>query len=869
MTLTAAFWDYCSSVDVSRRQILIAGAAAAALTTSGIPRSQASLGAIQDQLAALEDRYDAKVGFYGLSLASNRTVAYRADDLFAACSTFKAYVVANALLKDQRGELRLSDEVYIDPKLFVPVASPMTEPNVGGWMSLADLCAAAVRQSDNTATNLMLEILGGPPSVTEFARSIGDDRTWMVRSETELNTALPGDQRDTTSPRGMGTGFLNMLTGGGRQREIVFNVADYGADLTGVTTSDAAFQKVLDEAAAKSAADKVVIEIHIPPGALDLTTRPKVGAGVTIRGAGRGATTIRSSNAAGVLELIGASDIAIADLTVESTATGMAGIGIAGNYAGLQKRVSITNCRITGTTNDAVRFPLAVQQLTFADNLVENCASGVMLYAPTKASGFISTQIDISRNRCRDVGSVNIGLYGGTNPLTVSTIVGVEITGNDLRDFKQTAGYGPIPIEPTCVTNIRIANNTIEGTATNGISTGCNVNMTITGNTIRDQSNHAIELNGGRQISIVGNIAENCTTFASDTGDPALVVPLSDIVIADNVYVGSGRSSAASTDVITLNSARRARISGNNFTDWQYLRSAIRLGNSSATYVVYDCVVEGNTFVVTDANTPMVTVSVATAVRANVARNTFRVKRNLVAGDDFKSVIGVSMDALSSDTLIDGNHVMFTGAVAAAPSASGIGNGNASAAACPGLTVCWNHIVKGPRGLRLVTDSADLAVYSNDTSTCVAADIVPVTALNGPKTNQIRPKTSQILANDGDASAVLNPAESAITDFEMNKATTDSIFDEPHRAQLEEWMRTIVTGDNRIRAGLPPGWTIADKTGTGDYASTNDIGLAFGPAGERLLLAVMTRTRSDDPKAPALNALIADVARVAVPWLLA
>lgn len=200
-------------VQISRRQILIAGAAAATLTTAGIPRSQAAPGAVEDQLAALEDRYNAKVGCYGRNLGSARTLAYRADDMFATCSTFKAYVAAQILRKDQLGELKLSDEVYIDPKLFVPVASPMTEPNLGGWMSLSDLCAAAVRQSDNTATNLMLEILGGPPSVTEFARSVGDDRTWMVRWETELNTAYPGDPRDTTSPRAMGTGFRNMLTG--------------------------------------------------------------------------------------------------------------------------------------------------------------------------------------------------------------------------------------------------------------------------------------------------------------------------------------------------------------------------------------------------------------------------------------------------------------------------------------------------------------------------------------------------------------------------------------------------------------------------------------------------------------------------------
>ena len=196
---------------ISRRRILLAGAAAAALTN--IPRSQAFPVPVEDQLAALEDRYNAKVGFYGRELESNRTLAWRADDLFATCSAFKAYVAGQILQKDQRGELRLSDPVHIDPAALVPVASPVTEPNVGRTMPLSELCAAAVRQSDNTATNLMVEMLGGPSSVTQFARSVGDDRTWMVRWELELNSAYPGDPRDTTSPRGMGTGFLNMLTG--------------------------------------------------------------------------------------------------------------------------------------------------------------------------------------------------------------------------------------------------------------------------------------------------------------------------------------------------------------------------------------------------------------------------------------------------------------------------------------------------------------------------------------------------------------------------------------------------------------------------------------------------------------------------------
>ena len=57
-----------------------------------------------------------------------------------------------------------------------------------------------LQRSDNTAANMLLGAIGGPPAITEFARSIGDERTRLDRWEIELNSALPGDPRDTTTP---------------------------------------------------------------------------------------------------------------------------------------------------------------------------------------------------------------------------------------------------------------------------------------------------------------------------------------------------------------------------------------------------------------------------------------------------------------------------------------------------------------------------------------------------------------------------------------------------------------------------------------------------------------------------------------------
>jgi beta-lactamase class A len=80
-------------------------------------------------------------------------------------------------------------------------------------MSIRDLCEAAMTQSDNTAANLLLARLGGPSSVTAFARSIGDTITRLDRVEPELNETHPGELRDTTTPGSMLSDLYALLIG--------------------------------------------------------------------------------------------------------------------------------------------------------------------------------------------------------------------------------------------------------------------------------------------------------------------------------------------------------------------------------------------------------------------------------------------------------------------------------------------------------------------------------------------------------------------------------------------------------------------------------------------------------------------------------
>jgi beta-lactamase class A len=79
------------------------------------------------------------------------------------------------------------------------------------------------------------------------------------------------------------------------------------------------------------------------------------------------------------------------------------------------------------------------------------------------------------------------------------------------------------------------------------------------------------------------------------------------------------------------------------------------------------------------------------------------------------------------------------------------------------------------------------------------------------------------------------------------------------KKQLTEWLLANKTGGARLRAGLPVGWKVGDKSGTGEHGSTNDIGIVWPPnRGPVLVAGYLTETAAP---ADTRNAAIAAVGR--------
>lgn len=161
-----------------------------------------------EALAALEQKYGARLGVYALHTGSGTTIAHRADERFAFCSTFKGLAAAAVL---HRNPLSHLDTLVTYTEQDLMKSSTITRQHVTTGMTIRDLCDAAVRHSDGTAGNLLLRDLGGPAELTAFTRTLGDQVTRMDRVEPDITSATPGDPRDTTSPRAIGTDYQRLV----------------------------------------------------------------------------------------------------------------------------------------------------------------------------------------------------------------------------------------------------------------------------------------------------------------------------------------------------------------------------------------------------------------------------------------------------------------------------------------------------------------------------------------------------------------------------------------------------------------------------------------------------------------------------------
>lgn len=199
-----------------RRTFLVAAAAAAAgcarraepLPPGSDPELDARFAAIRATLGP-----GGRLGVAAIDTGSGREIGFDSGSRYGMASTFKLPLAGFVLKLVERGELSLDDELPFGPSDPLD-NSPTVEANLAlGRLPVRQLCAGIVEVSDNSAANILLRRTGGPVALTRFLRACGDPVTRLDRFEMELNSNLPGDPRDTTSPAAMAALARKLVVG--------------------------------------------------------------------------------------------------------------------------------------------------------------------------------------------------------------------------------------------------------------------------------------------------------------------------------------------------------------------------------------------------------------------------------------------------------------------------------------------------------------------------------------------------------------------------------------------------------------------------------------------------------------------------------
>jgi beta-lactamase class A len=174
--------------------------------------AQTSPDALRAQIALCEKNSGGRLGVAVLDSATGARFAWRGDERFAMCSTFKFLLATAILQRVDRGQESLARTIPVHASdLLDP--TPTAGRFAGRAAPIGVLLQGMIEFSDNTAANLLLASLGGPPALTAALRAMGDPVTRLDRNEPTLNEAAPGDPRDTTSPNAMLQDLRNIALG--------------------------------------------------------------------------------------------------------------------------------------------------------------------------------------------------------------------------------------------------------------------------------------------------------------------------------------------------------------------------------------------------------------------------------------------------------------------------------------------------------------------------------------------------------------------------------------------------------------------------------------------------------------------------------
>ena len=153
------------------------------------------------------------MGFAAINIETGRRIALKSSERFPMASTYKLPIAIQLLTLVDEGKEQLDHIIKLEPKDIRPGGVPLTDKFKYGEsaVSVRDLLRMMMMVSDNTASDLILRLAGGPQVVNARMRSLGIEDMSIDRSAIEHVFDMFGLPLPPESEWGPGR-YVNVLT---------------------------------------------------------------------------------------------------------------------------------------------------------------------------------------------------------------------------------------------------------------------------------------------------------------------------------------------------------------------------------------------------------------------------------------------------------------------------------------------------------------------------------------------------------------------------------------------------------------------------------------------------------------------------------
>ncbi len=121
--------------------------------------------AFADQLSEITKDFSGTIGLYAVRFEDGFSLSDNAKETFPAASVIKLHLLIAALQRVQNGQLELDTRIALPESEIVLGSGLLQKLEAGALLSLKDYLTLMIIVSDNTATNMVIDFLGGIESI--------------------------------------------------------------------------------------------------------------------------------------------------------------------------------------------------------------------------------------------------------------------------------------------------------------------------------------------------------------------------------------------------------------------------------------------------------------------------------------------------------------------------------------------------------------------------------------------------------------------------------------------------------------------------------------------------------------------------------